>query len=108
MGIEVFGLQLFVAVAGTEDVEAGAHQIEGGAVGRHVEKPYPKVEVAAIRRKINLRADRPSDLQVVRKRLTVKDQSVAAPCQGAIIMSTIGGIRVRKRLGGVRTNRRIE
>src|ERR1700674_5343900 len=47
VGLEIFGLQGSVTVAGAKNVEARTHQIEGRAVGRHIQETHPKIEISA-------------------------------------------------------------
>ena len=54
------------AIAGTEDVQPRAHQVEGRSVGRYVEELDPDVDVAGVGgRDVHMRRDRSHDPQLV-------------------------------------------
>ena len=79
-----------VAVAGPQHVQAGTHQVEGRAVGRHIEQANPEVGIAAVAGKINLGVDRASHFRIAFHRRRVKGQNIR-------IGSPIHDSRVRPR-----------
>ena len=91
---EKLGLERRVAVAGAEDVEAGTHEIEGGAVGRDVEQADPKIEVGDVGGDEHFRTDWSGDFGVGLERHRVEDENIVAACERAIVMRAVLGVGI--------------
>ena len=67
---------LEISIARADDVEAGTHEIVGGAVRLHVEKAGPHVGVTAVARDVDAHLNRSGHLHVAGKRPRIERQHV--------------------------------
>ena len=91
-----------VTVTGAHYVGARAHEIPGRAVGCHVVKPHPKIQVATGATDEDFRVDRASDFGVGGQWLTVEGEQVFAQSQLPIIVGAQIVVLVRYRVAGIR------